>query len=291
MSQSKSLEANLLQGLAEKHENDYVGAIGSLQKNTKLLYVHAYQALVWNKAVSARIEKYGHQVLVGDFVLTDKIQVELDDEENATKRELKESKLIVVTEENKGDYSLTDIVMPIPGYKVSYPKNEALKQVYIDLLNADGLTKGFESLNHAVDMYALPGDYRIIYNKVTNVSWRSIKYDEPDEELTVSDIDIIRGRAPKADQESGNYEAVILDFSLPSSTYATMALREAMKVDMGKGFQTNLTVEYRALHNKNHAKEEEPVVGDTLDGQPTDKKQKSENDDGDATEEILADCQ
>jgi tRNA(Glu) U13 pseudouridine synthase TruD len=39
------------------------------QRNTKLLYLHAYQSIVWNKAVSQRIKKYGFQVLIGDMVL------------------------------------------------------------------------------------------------------------------------------------------------------------------------------------------------------------------------------
>ena len=35
--------------------------------------------------------------------------------------------------------------------------------------------------------------------------------------------------------------AVIVELTLPSSTYATMALREAMKIDMNKGSQAKLT--------------------------------------------------
>lgn len=39
----------------------------------------------------------------------------------------------------------------------------------------------------------------------------------------------------------GKYMAVIVELTLPSSTYATMALREAMKIDMNKGSQAKLT--------------------------------------------------
>jgi tRNA(Glu) U13 pseudouridine synthase TruD len=31
--------------------------------------MHAYQALVWNKVVTRRIEAFGEKVLIGDFVL------------------------------------------------------------------------------------------------------------------------------------------------------------------------------------------------------------------------------
>ena len=64
-----SIEAILLKGLANHHENDIMGALLRLQKHTLLLYMHAYQALVWNKVVTRRIEAFGEKVLIGDFVL------------------------------------------------------------------------------------------------------------------------------------------------------------------------------------------------------------------------------
>ena len=39
------------------------------QRNIKLLYLHAYQSMIWNKAVSKRIKEFDFQVLVGDMVL------------------------------------------------------------------------------------------------------------------------------------------------------------------------------------------------------------------------------
>ena len=71
ISQSKTIEATLLNGMAQEHEHDHVNALSYLQKNTKLLYVHAYQAWIWNNAVSQRIHKYGLRVLIGDLVKTE----------------------------------------------------------------------------------------------------------------------------------------------------------------------------------------------------------------------------
>ena len=131
--------------------------------------------------------------------------------------------------------------MPIPGFKVSYPENEDLKKIYNDLLTADGLDQGFESLRHTVDMYSLPGAYRPIVVKPTDVSWKVVQHSDMNEDLLVSDIDIVLGKSPKEADENGSLRALIIELTLPSSTYATMALREAMKIDMCKGMHSKRT--------------------------------------------------
>ena len=69
ISQSKAIESVLLQGLARHKDGNFEAGLSHLQRNTKLLYLHAYQSMIWNKAVSQRIKKFGFQVLVGDMVL------------------------------------------------------------------------------------------------------------------------------------------------------------------------------------------------------------------------------
>ena len=66
--EKSTIEAILLKGLASHHENDIVGALLRIPKHSLLLYMHAYQALIWNKVVSRRIEQFGDKVLVGDLV-------------------------------------------------------------------------------------------------------------------------------------------------------------------------------------------------------------------------------
>ena len=241
ITQSKTIESTLLNGLAQEHENDLVNALSHLQKNTKLLYVHAYQAWIWNNAVSQRIQKYGLKVLVGDLVKsTDDSENDLVQEDGDEERSRIES-VQAVTAETITKYSVTDVLMPIPGFKVSYPENEDLKKIYNDLLTADGLDQGFESLRHTVDMYSLPGAYRPIVVKPTDVSWKVVQHSDMNEDLLVSDIDIVLGKSPKEADENGSLRALVIDFTLPSSTYATMALREAMKIDMCKGMHSKRT--------------------------------------------------
>ena len=60
--------------------------------------------------------------------------------------------------------------------------------------------------------------------------YKLAEYDDYCMPLLLSDIDLINGKElPKA--KGGKYKALILEFSLPPSSYATMLLREVTKLD------------------------------------------------------------
>jgi tRNA pseudouridine13 synthase len=41
-------------------------------RNTRLMYVHAYQSYIWNTVVTHRVKKHGLQVVCGDLVIPHK---------------------------------------------------------------------------------------------------------------------------------------------------------------------------------------------------------------------------
>lgn len=113
------------------------------------MYIHAYQSLVWNEVVSRRIKKFGLELSVGDLVFTDngneteviddEINEELDDDENekTTQTEFESAdtenlsrfrtmvKPLSQADIDSAAYSIFDVVMPLPGFDITYPENDS----------------------------------------------------------------------------------------------------------------------------------------------------------------------
>lgn len=132
------LEKVIIQTL-KKFKNGYRNAFDAIARNTRIIYVHAYQSYIWNKVTSVRFEKFGTQVLVGDLVSsafdnTEEIYENKDDKKDHNKN------ITVVTEENIGNYTIFDVVMPMIGKSIQLPHNEDLKQLYQQFMDEDEIT-------------------------------------------------------------------------------------------------------------------------------------------------------
>ena len=88
--------------------------------------------------------------------------------------------------------------------------------------------------------YVLHGAYRHIVAAVPDLAWEHISYADKTAQLTTSDLERLTGKAPEIPNE-GPLRALKLEFSLKSSQYATMVLREVLKIDTSSSFQASLT--------------------------------------------------
>jgi tRNA pseudouridine13 synthase len=126
----------------------HLAAVSAIPRNLRLMYVHAYQSLVFNYMVSERIEKYGNELVVGDLVLVenakDDAQLEglgvIDDDVIGdainNRRETKQI-VKIVQESDLNNYTIYDVVLPLPGHSVTYPSN-SIGESYKSFMLKDG---------------------------------------------------------------------------------------------------------------------------------------------------------
>jgi len=146
-------------------------------------------------------------------------------------------KVEVVTEENIDNYSIEDVVMPLFGKSVRLPPNKDLKALYDQYLDKDGITIAmFES--KAMEGGCSHGAYRhigmqteyliFIVARAKDIQWDTVDFNDKDEDLLnpyyITDGKELEVKFDETKEEK--HRALRIKFSLPSSTYATIFVRE-----------------------------------------------------------------
>ena len=248
-------ESKLLFNYKKTGKNSFQSSFNSLNKQLQVLYPHAYQSYIWNMTVSYRIEKYGRKLIIGDIVKKheslyeeknqeDDCDCEIDEEENKNNNENNKNEKIdkifldnfdYITEENILKYKFDDLVIPIVGYEVYYPKND-IKNYIENLLKKDELD--FKDFAYQSVNFNSTGYFRKVIEKPLNgISYEIIKHDEPDIDLQTPYYNVEEHPKVKGDK----YLSVRFVFQLPQSTYATMMFREITKSSSAGSYQANLS--------------------------------------------------
>ncbi|XP_068416115.1 pseudouridylate synthase PUS7L isoform X2 [Eschrichtius robustus] len=189
-------------------EEGCIQAWFSFPHSMRIFYVHAYSSKIWNEAVSYRLATYGSRVVEGDLVCLDE---DIDDEH------LPSSKVHLVTEEEESanTYAIHQVVLPVLGYNIQYPKNK-LGKWYQEVLSRDGLqTCRFKIPTLKLNV---PGCYRKILKHPCNLSYQLIED---------RDTDVLK-EGSHIDEAT---LSLLISFDLDASCYATVCLREIMKHD------------------------------------------------------------
>lgn len=127
-------------------------ALQQLPRTVRLLYLHSYQSLVWNRVLSRRLRELGAQLLVGDLVLPRAsatpaagdgagalapapnascepdayAEAEAEDEMDADTLSAAREPLVVTQEDlEAGKYSFYELVLPLPGFRIRLPNNQS----------------------------------------------------------------------------------------------------------------------------------------------------------------------
>ncbi len=210
-----------------RNRRDFVGALLQIPRNLRLMYVHAYQSLVWNMAASERWTRYGDKVVKGDLVLVDSESTkyinsikENQFDENGEIIVLpstgdaavslddlfERARALTVEEAASGKHSIFDIVLPTPGYDVEYPDND-IGDYYKEFMTSErggGLDPG--NMRRAQRDFSLSGSYRKLLAQIgDDVTYEVKLYSDDNEQMVETDLEkITKSRANFENQKQAN---------------------------------------------------------------------------------------
>ncbi|VDB85446.1 unnamed protein product [Peniophora sp. CBMAI 1063] len=252
-----------------------LGALSTIPRNLRLMYVHAYQSYVWNAIVSERIKTYGHEKPIpGDLVLEASKQgggddMDVDDggedeegKPGKSRRKWVPPRVKTLTAEDCDNFSIFDVVMPLPGKDVAFPGG-ALGEKYKEYLRRDGLDP--DNFHRRQKEYSLSGSYRSILHLPKALSYEILRYTDPDVALAQADEDRLLGYDPPVITPDGKFIALQIRLTLGTAAYATMALREVTKTDTSSHIQTELTQKSEDQQYKGGIVVAEADMGDVKD--------------------------
>lgn len=189
-------ETNVIQHL-QKNPRDFPGAILTITRGMRNLYLHAYQSFVWNHAASYRWAKYGSKVIPGDLVLVTPETAAPEESDFQRARALSEE------EATSGKYSIFDVVLPGPGFDVVYPKND-VGEYYTDFMKKPengGLDP--HHMQRSKKDFSVSGTYRNLLGRfLEEPKWEVRTYLDDSEQMRPTDADLIRQRKESSNPES-----------------------------------------------------------------------------------------
>jgi len=267
-------------GVLAKSPKAFAEAMVAVPRTLRNMYVHAFQSYLWNCAASHRVETYGwERVVAGDLVMVEGAGEGDDVAIGGIERRRGFGAVHVVTEAEAaaGKYAVTDVVLPLLGKDSAMPAH-ATRDVFAEAARALGVEIDPARPPHRLQPFMLSsfsGGYRHVLLRPEGLGWVYHEYDSPTQDLAVSDLarleaevgrptgGEVRKRKREAEGE-GEAEgrgdggapagapapgggatklAVELQFTLPSSAYATMVVRELIKSSTSTQAQMDLNEE------------------------------------------------
>ncbi|KIW88501.1 uncharacterized protein Z519_11070 [Cladophialophora bantiana CBS 173.52] len=182
-----SAETALIRHLG-KRPQDYLGALLGIQRNLRLMYVHAYQSFVWNLAVGERWRLFGGMVVEGDLVLVHEhrekqiaeeplketvdadgevvIEPSGDDRAYDVDDRFERARALSAAEVDSGQYSIFDIVLPLPGFDVVYPANASGEWYKTFMASEAGGRLDPYNMRRKQKDFSLSGGYRKVLARI-----------------------------------------------------------------------------------------------------------------------------
>lgn len=209
-------ESVLITHLSSPHRSrDFLSALLKINRNLRLMYVHAYQSLVWNMAASERWSRFGGKVVKGDLVLVD-MKSDPSNDKNASDEVDQNGEIVVLPaahdvaissdemfqrarpltaeEAASGKYTIFDIVLPTPGFDIEYPDNEIGTYYKSFMMSDAGGNLDPTNMRRASKDFSLSGSYRKVMGGIgKDWSYEIKEYYEENEQMVVTDAEALQG--------------------------------------------------------------------------------------------------
>uniref|UniRef100_A0A1I8BIG8 TRUD domain-containing protein n=1 Tax=Meloidogyne hapla TaxID=6305 RepID=A0A1I8BIG8_MELHA len=200
---SSNIEISLLRFLSN-YPNGYKGALLALPRNVRTI----------------RKKSFGLKYLPGDLDIQGNV---LNDEAN----------------------KIENVCLPLPSFENKLPENE-VGEWYKQIAKDDEID--YESFKKIESHFGLGNVYRPFIVKPKDVSWQLLEYSFRDEQLQICEFIPKNESNEKQNEqlkelmikEEKVKKALKIQFTLPSGTYATIALRELMRIDFSKEAQKEM---------------------------------------------------
>jgi tRNA pseudouridine13 synthase len=181
-----------------RNPKDFTGAVLSITRGMRMMYVHAYQSYVWNFVATRRWSKYGAKVIEGDLVLVtgSRRRDRADDDEfnpyddNDDDNIYAQAHALTAADVASGKYTIFDVVLPTPGYDVSYPRNE-IGEYYVEFMGKpeNGSLSPFE-MRRKQREFSLSGNYRPLIGRLIGSPQYAVRaYRDDTEQMYPTDFD------------------------------------------------------------------------------------------------------
>ena len=224
-----SAEATIIRHLSKpNHHQDYRGALQILPRNLRLMYVHAYQSLVWNMVASQRWKFHGSSVTEGDLILVNEhdlmenvtapkhkvdevgeaiVETSPNDRANRPEDLFVRARSLSKEEAESGKFTVFDIVLPLPGFDIIYPVNK-IGDYYKEFMASErggGLDPS--DMRRSWKDISLSGSYRKFLAKPgSDISFQVKTYTDENEQLVETDLDRLNTSKKGASSDIANFK-------------------------------------------------------------------------------------
>ncbi|KAL1835965.1 hypothetical protein VTJ49DRAFT_5753 [Mycothermus thermophilus] len=217
-----STEASIIRHLG-KNPKDLLGAVLSITRGMRMMYIHAYQSFVWNFAATRRWAQFGAKVIEGDLVLVkDAVSRGSTDDENPFAHnddDYKQARALTAEDIASGKYTIDDVVLPLPGYDVIYPANE-IGDYYVEFMGRpENGSLDPHNMRRKTRDFSLSGAYRpLIGHFIGEPEFAVVSYHDDTQQLWPTDLDYaIQLKKDRAAQNAAKAKAQTTSTAVPKA--------------------------------------------------------------------------